>query len=402
MKIYIVGVGVKSHTTNRAIEIINSSDVLIGAKRVLSVFENNNAKRIESYKVCDINKAIEENHLADVISILVSGDSGFFSAAESIVQGINRSVEIIPGISSLSYFAARLSIPFDDINVLSLHGRHGGLVGSVMENHRTFILTDGTNSPRSICRSLYKKGFRNLKVYIGENLSYPNERITVDDISVVMNMDFDPLNVLIIENPRPVNINISLSGIADEEFIRGDVPMTKCEVRRISISKLKINRDDVIYDIGAGTGSVAIEAALSATYGRVYAIEKEEKAINIIESNRIKFKAYNMKVIHGFAPSAMEDLPAADKVFVGGSCGQLESIIENAFYKNPYARIVVNAISLETISEALSCFKKFPFKDVEITQASIAKARSIGEFNMMMGQNPVYIFSGEGNGTWQE
>ncbi|MEG2891934.1 MAG: precorrin-6y C5,15-methyltransferase (decarboxylating) subunit CbiE [Clostridium sp.] len=401
MKIYIVGVGVKSHTTNRAIEIINSSDVLIGAKRVLKVFENNNAKRVEAYKLPDIQRVINNNPFADRISILVSGDSGFFSAAASIIEGIDRDIEIIPGISSLSYFAARLSIPFEDIKVLSLHGRHGGVVGSVMENHRTFILTDGENSPKVICRSLYKRGFRNLLIYIGERLSYSNERIVIDDIENVMNMDFDPLNVVIIENPHPVNKDISLSGIGDEEFIRGNVPMTKCEVRRISVSKMKLNNDDIIYDIGAGTGSVAIEAALSATYGRVYAIEKEDDAVGVLERNRLKFSAYNMKVVHGIAPDCLEDLPCPDTVFIGGSCGRLESIIESVFYKNPYARIVVNAITLETISEALNCFKKFPFNDVEITHVSIAKAKSVGEFNMMMGQNPVYIFSGEGDGTWQ-
>ena len=169
--------------------------------------------------------------------------------------------------------------------------------------------------------------------------------------------------------------------------------MTKEEIRSISISKLRLNKEAIIYDIGAGTGSVSVEMALQAIDGVVYAIEKKSEAVDLIEENKKKFGADNLVVIDGIAPEAMEQLPEPTHAFIGGSSGNLKDIMMLLLYKNPKVRIVINAITLETISEALHCVKNLEVAEVEVVQISISKSQTIGDYHMMMGQNPVYIIS---------
>ena len=167
--------------------------------------------------------------------------------------------------------------------------------------------------------------------------------------------------------------------------------MTKSEVRAVSISKLNLLNDSIIYDIGAGSGSVSIEAALCAYKGTVYAIEKKHDAVELIEKNKIKFGVSNIEVIEGSAPEKMDDLPVPTHAFIGGSSGNLSEIIEKLLEKNKNIRIVINAITLETISEALECLKKFEFEETEILSLTVSKSKKLGNYNMMMGQNPIYI-----------
>ena len=182
-------------------------------------------------------------------------------------------------------------------------------------------------------------------------------------------------------------------GLEDEAFLRDKVPMTKSEVRSISLSKLQLTEDAVVYDVGAGTGSVSIEIALQAAEGEVYAIEKKEEAAALLEKNKRKFAADHLHIIRGLAPEALADLPAPTHVFIGGSSGNLKEILEAVLAKNPHVRIVINAIALETVAEALDCLKTLPVKETDVAAVSVAKAKELGRYHMMMGQNPVYVIS---------
>ncbi|MEG0372015.1 MAG: precorrin-6y C5,15-methyltransferase (decarboxylating) subunit CbiE [Clostridium sp.] len=330
MRVYIVGVGTGSldELTSRARKTVESSDIIIGAKRLLKVFSHTNILSVEAYLGSDVVRAIKENNSLAKVVILVSGDVGFFSATKNILTKLNCDVELIPGISSLAYMSSKISLSWDDMNIVSLHGRDKSIIGNIMKNKKTFILTDKVNNVGVICRTLYDVGFRDLKVHVGENLSYDNEKITTGSINKLMNNDFAPLSVMVVENSNTVDMNISTGGIMDCDFVRGDAPMTKSEVRRISISKLNLLEDDIIYDIGAGTGSVAIEMALTALNGEVYAVEKNPKSVELIKINRSKFLSYNLKVIEGTAPEVLDILPPPDKVFIGGSSGNMDEIIE--------------------------------------------------------------------------
>ena len=184
--------------------------------------------------------------------------------------------------------------------------------------------------------------------------------------------------------------------INDEEFIRDKVPMTKEEVRSLSIIKLGLKEDSIFYDIGAGTGSISIEAALNVPEGKVFSIEKKEEAVELINKNKKKFKVDNLYVVSGKAPQVLMNLDLPTNAFIGGSSGNLKEIIEILIYKNPKIKIVINAITLETLSEVLECIKKFPLINVDITQITVAKSRQVAGLNMMTGQNPIYIITLKG------
>lgn len=169
--------------------------------------------------------------------------------------------------------------------------------------------------------------------------------------------------------------------------------MTKSEVRTVSLAKLKLTEDSVCYDIGAGTGSVAVEMALRAHQGMVYAIEKKEDAAALIEENKRKFVTDNLTLIRGTAPAAMCGLPAPTHAFVGGSSGNLREILMLLVRKNKDVRIVINCITLETVTEALQAVKDFDFEESEIVQLGVSRAKELGRYHMMMGENPIYVIT---------
>ncbi len=188
-------------------------------------------------------------------------------------------------------------------------------------------------------------------------------------------------------------------GIRDEEFIRGEVPMTKEEVREISICKLGLSADSVLYDVGSGTGSIAIESARIAKSIKVFAIETNPEAVELIRKNKEKFNAQNIEIIHGLAPDVFEGLPAPTHAFIGGTKGNLKKIFSALMKKNPSMRIVMNAVSLESVSEMTEAIKNNPVTGDEVIQVSISRAKKTGSYHMMQAGNPVFIFSFNFAGT---
>jgi len=180
-------------------------------------------------------------------------------------------------------------------------------------------------------------------------------------------------------------------GLKDSEFIRGDVPMTKEEVRVISISKLALAIDDTVLDIGAGTGSISIECA-RVIEGQVYAIERNPSAVELLHRNKEKFGTHNLQIIEGLAP---DDLPEAEvnKIIIGGSGGRMHEIF-TAIEKYPVRKIVINTITLENSTKAVEQLKAFNYKDIEVVSVNIAKSKMVGNVTMMMGQNPINIITG--------
>lgn len=181
-------------------------------------------------------------------------------------------------------------------------------------------------------------------------------------------------------------------GIPDKEFIRGQIPMTKENIRIISVAKLQLQEDSIVYDIGAGTGSVTVEMAHICRKGKVYAIEQKVEGCDLILQNAEKFHLENIIVCHGSAPECLEALEAPTHVFIGGSSGKLIDIVEGIHKKNPNARFVINAITLETIKTLLELSEtNSAFANMELIEVSIANCKLIGSHHMMQGENPVYI-----------
>lgn len=329
------------------------------------------------------------------IALLVSGDVGFFSAAKSLRQALlpYGEVQLLCGISSMQYFCAKCGVSYEDACIRSLHGRQGSLLGAVSYHTKVFALTGGEHTADAICRTLTQAGLGHLTVHLGENLGDEKERIETGTAAELAQKNCSDLAVLLIENPNAVS---AAQPVQDSMLTRGDVPMTKEEVRWISVNKLQIQPNHMVWDIGAGTGSVTIELARKACDGMVYAIERKEDAVALLQENRKKLGAFNVKVVAGKAPEVLSELPVPDAVFIGGSGGQMHTILKILKEKNPQIRVVVNVIALETLSETIEAMHALHFSNIETIQIAAARGKSVGKYTMMTANNPVFILSGGG------
>ena len=369
------------------LNLINNSDLVIGSTRLINNFNHPNKKAlIKSEEI----KELIDNTPYKKISVLFSGDVNFFSGAKKLINQLDGyHIRIINGLSSMAYLASIVNLSYEEAYIKSLHGRDSYFINHVNLHELCFFLLGGTNNVEFIIRKLNEYGLGDCKLYIGERLSYDDEKITIDKAKNLINQKFDSLASIFVYNP---NYEKNLScGYKDQEFIKKDIPLTKEEIRAITLAKMKLQKDYIVYDIGAGTGSVSIEIARIIEDGIVYAIEKDQDAINVLKENKLKFKCDNIEIIEGMAPDVINDLALPDVIFIGGSGKRLLDILEFLKTKECNARIVLNAITLETINEAMTLFNKYGYC-VEVTQVSISKNRKLGDYNLMMAQNPVYIF----------
>lgn len=423
MKIIIVGggPGTMDFLSSGGAATIKSADVVLTSTRLSDEIASLN----DNIKVMGIGDTIEflKRHSSERdmnIAVLASGDVGFYSIAttirkrllndlqggmhsnDDVLQGSAKNpnagfdnaipdIELIPGLSSFQIFAARLSQGYEDWKLISLHGLDRSILPYASYYRKTFALTGGRWDVASMIDELVNAGLGHVKVYVGERLSMEGEKITVGRADRLSGKEFDKLAVVLIENKNFVKPYQTLK---DDDYYRGKAPMTKEAVRNLSIDALEIAPSDVVWDVGAGSGGVTCAMALKAYESMVYAVEMKKDAIKILRENRSRFGAYNVKIIEGRAPDALIDLPVPDKVFIGGSTGSLREILDMILFKNPKVKIVVNAITLETIGKILDSFKRLNLK-TEIISATIAKSKKLGNYNMMIGENPIYIVKGE-------
>ncbi len=391
-KLSLVGIGMGGDTmTQAARKAIDSADVIIGADRMVDEAGANGKPVYREYLSDKIITYLGENPQYRNAAVILSGDVGFYSGAKKIIEKIDTSefdVEAVCGISTAVYLCSKALIPWQDAYLVSAHGKYCNLVGAADTHSKTFALLNGKEGVRNLCDDLVKYGMGDLDIIIGCDLGSPEERLFRGKASDMSDRDYGTLCAAIILNPNPVHRRMC---IPDTEFIRGDAPMTKSEIRGLSVSKLRIEEDSVVYDIGAGTGSVTIEMALAAYEGWVYAIEKEDAAADLIGQNMLKFRTPNIDVIRGLAPEAMEGLPAPTHAFIGGSSGNLKQIVECLLAKNPDIRMVINAVTVETLGEIASVIKELKLVEEEMINVSVTRTRKVGRYHLMDAQNPVYI-----------
>lgn len=394
MKVYIVGTGMEGRKTltAEAKTIIENAEVLIGARRMVEPFMGMNKQFFISWKSEEIADYLCEKNFITA-AILVSGDCGFYSGTEKLLKALSDyDTEVIASISSPAYLCSKIGKPWQDMRFVSLHGTDGNIVRNVCRNKYCFFLLGGNTNPADVCRALCQYGRGDIKVFIGENLGYENEKITEGRAEDLVSEAFSELSVIITENP--VYERSVRSGITDSEFIRENVPMTKSEVRSTVISKLNIGRKDVCWDIGCGTGSVSVEMAMQCFDGKVYSVDKNKEAVGLTRENALKFGCDNIEIISGSAPDILGDFPAPDRVFVGGSQGKINEIFDIVFRKNPFAQIVVTTVSIETLNGAVSAFEKHGISCPDIVQLAVTRTKKVGAHTMLSAENPVFIIKG--------
>lgn len=394
---YLIGIGMGNPETLTlgAMRRIRESGLLIGARRMLEAFPEHPGQKEALIRAEDIAAAVRA--FDGTVSVLLSGDPGFYSGAAKLydlLDGVR--VETVPGISSVNYFCAKLHTSWQDVKLVSVHGRAANAVGEIQSHEKTFLLTGNTCTAGDLCRLLTEAGLGHVTVHVGERLSYEDEHITSGTAEELADRTFDNLAVVLAENPRPMGWNQGAPCLWDDQLIRGKTPMTKETVRTLAVARLGITPESTLWDVGAGTGSVSAACAMAAWKGRVFAVEKEPEALDLIARNREALGLWNLQVVPGEAPAVLADLPKPDAVFIGGSSGSMDRIFRVALEKNPQVRICLTAVSLESLTDGLNCLQSFKLENVDVTQISAAQAKTLGRYHMMMGQNPVYILSGEG------
>ena len=397
LRVNIVGIGPGNPDllTGEARQAIAASNILLGDKRMLSAFADSSKTVYDTIKTSAIAEvAAKADPAKDVLAVLVSGDVGFFSLAKTI-SGKLPDCECVRycGISSLVYFASKLQLSWDDAKIVSMHGRDQNLVAAVAQNKKVFSLTGGDHSPQALCKQLCEHGLGQVLVYVGENLSYPEEKITQGTAEEISALSFPSLSVMMLLNDEANCFEPTVHGLADDLFMRSKVPMTKQEVRSVSMSKLMPKATDVIYDIGAGTGSCSVELALIAKQGKVWAFERNPVAVELLGKNKELFGLTNLDVIAGEALENIKAMPAPDCVFVGGSGGDLCEMLDVIYAKNSKCRIVINAITVETLAQVAAYYKEHSDYSLEIVNVFVARSKKLGSYNLMMAQNPVYVMT---------
>lgn len=410
MEILLAGVGMGSPgcQTREVAQAIEEADILLGAKRLLAHCQPKLEKRpyYRAEEILPYLMEIQEQNLLSErrrVVILFSGDSGFYSGCQSLYQALQEEVleerlkarvRILPGISSVAYLASCIGESYQDAAVYSMHGKPlKNLAGKIQRSPKTFLLTSGPADINQLGRELMAADMPDCQVTVGAALSYESQQLLRLTPAECMDFEEEGLYTCFVRNPHAGPAGTLTHGMADTAFIREKVPMTKEEVRSVSICKLHLTRDSVVYDIGSGTGSVAVEIARLSPDIQVYALEQKKEAVSLIGKNRQKFGLTNLTVMEGTAPEKLEQLPEATHAFIGGSGGRLREILSVLRQINPGMRVVINAISMETISELKEILSMDGIMEKDLVQLQASRAREIGSYHLMQGENPVWICS---------
>ena len=392
-----LGGGGQETMTAECAAALRNARCILGAKRLLEHLPRGcTDNRIAAVRAQELLDAILGQQGGCVV--VFSGDAGFYSGARRLLPLLAQRgipVQVLPGVSSVQLFAARLGRPWQDWELVSAHGVDCNVIGAVSRGKPAFFLTGGALGPGEFCRMLADAGLGFLPVAVGENLSGPEEKITTSTAAELAGRSFASLSVLLAE-PAP-RFERRSPGLPDGMFVRGQAPMTKQEVRAAALAKLGVGPSDVLWDVGAGTGSVSVELALSAPEGQVFAVECDEDACALVRENKRKFSTWNLQLVEGKAPQALAGLPAPDAVFIGGTKGGMEDIVGQVLAKNENARICISAIALETLSAAVTALEKHGL-EADVAQIAVSRTRPAGKLHLLMANNPTFLITGERHG----
>lgn len=414
MRIDLIGAGPgrESLMTSEAGEALKKAEIIFGSERMTAPYKDR--ETYPKYLAGDIIPVLEERR-PERAAVLFSGDSGFCSGASKMLtelsawfeeSGIGHEIRLHPGISSFAYLSAVTGEPYTDAGLCSMHGRAGDernekeVLRAVKEHRSTYLLLSGCEDVRKLGGMLIVNGLGGCMVVLGRQLSYPEERIELLSPEECTHVTESGLYTALIMNGGAAadeaadaaeGAGALMPVIGDGEFIRAKVPMTKENIRHLSIIKLGLREDSVFYDIGSGTGSVACEAAMLSSSLKVYAVEMRKAACELTKKNAEKFGLSNIRIVNGRAPEAFEGLEAPTHAFIGGSSGSLRDMLD-AFAMAPgRVRVVINAVSLETMAEIQRLLPEYEVTDLSIEQISVTRSRELGSYHLMTAENPVII-----------
>ena len=406
-KLVIVGVGDDGldGMTESARRIIADADLILGTPSMLTLLESMPARKeaLEPEMPAALKQVREA--LAESKPVLVSsGDPLFYGVARYLCDRLGKDqFEVVPHVSSMQLAFARVKESWDDAYLTSLAGRPiEVVVDRIRTAEKVGLFSSDEAPPNRVAQALLDRGIDYFRAYVCENLGSPDERVTQAELSELAEMEFDPLNVMIlVRKPnRPDRASRSgrhrMFGNPDDVFAQ-TLPkrglITQAEVRSIALAQLDIRPDSVVWDIGAGSGSVAIEAAQLASQGTVYAIEPEAADVALIEANAESFGVPNIRPIVGRAPEVLTDLPEPDAIFVGGTGRQVGVVLRAAFARLcPGGRMAVNVVTVDGLAAALETLKQLT-PDVEVWNITISRGIEQMDRVRFEAMNPTFLLA---------
>ena len=400
--ISIIGMGLSpKDLTEEYLELIYQADILVGGKRLLDFFKDSPAQKIKINRdIKCVIELIKTRMQSDKIAVLASGDPLFYGIGSLLIKSLSsENVTIYPNISSVAAAFSRLKMPWHDAHIVSLHGRNKErlLLPILAKKDKVAVFTDPENNPSWLASYLLDQGIFDYDMCVLEQLGAPSERVQWYTPEKAVETQYSEPNLVILKRRAPLSKEISeiYSGMPEYLFDHQEGLITKAEIRAVTLSKLRLMPDHIMWDLGAGSGSVSIEASMFVSRGKIFAVEKNPKRIRHIETNKKRFNVRNLEIIQSELPEGLDKLPVPDRIFIGGGGKDLEKIIHSASsYIKPDGVMVINTILIPNIETVLKTLNSEGFRTA-VVQVHINRGREMPWGERLEAENPVWIISGE-------
>ncbi|HKJ97826.1 MAG TPA: precorrin-6y C5,15-methyltransferase (decarboxylating) subunit CbiE [Desulfotignum sp.] len=403
--VYVIGIGQgKEDLTTRQLDIIANADILVGGQRLLNLFFGHKAERLVIDRHIDrVIRRIKDEMVTRQVVVLASGDPLFYGIGTTLLTHIDKNhIQILSNVSCVAAAFAAIKEPWHDARIISLHGKSmdGFSFSGLAWENRVAFLTSPKKDPGFIARNLLRENVSGFGFCVLENIGYTRDRkITwFHSYAEVMSRNFSHPNMVILLRNKDLPANVSHEtylGMEDNLFQHAGGLITKSEIRSISLSRLKlVKKDHILWDIGSGSGSVSIEAALAIPKGSVFAIEKNRHRTEDIFHNIKKFRCPNIQVVPQAFPDGAHTLPPPDRVFVGGGGRHLDIVLEAACdHLMETGIIVINTVLIQNMERAFTFLENKQFSPAMV-QVQVSRSQAMPFGNRLESLNPVWIISG--------
>ncbi len=406
VEIHIIGLavtpGVKPDAL--AMQALNQAELVIGSARQLGMTKPYLQAGQKQQVLPKLDELVSLVKHYQKIAVLASGDPLYYGIARWFYQKFpSGQIHTYPAVSSIQAACHALGLALQDVDVISLHGRPLQKIRTKLRQNQTLVvLSDKHSTPQRLAQECIAAGFDQSNIWVCENLA--DEKQTVRKFRAGdlqgSNQAFEPLHISIIKTAGKGGVLPEFPGIPDHHFVtdgrvQGRGMLSKREVRLQVLSLMQTARDDVIWDIGAGCGGVAVELAYWNEHANVFAVEHHAARLQCLEENREKFGVVtNLNIIQGRAPQALTDLPNPDKVFIGGSDGELDSLLKQVWQKLPQYGVLLASAVTETTRQQLLSFVEAHQDDAEIEtlQVAVSKGEMLAGQLLYRPKLPVSLF----------
>jgi precorrin-6Y C5,15-methyltransferase (decarboxylating) len=398
-QVHVVGLGIDHREIAPTIlKRFESAEVLVGGDRLLDLFRDHPGIKIpvKSPLGSVIGRVKKEMQLHRDVVVLADGDPLFFGIGRVLLREIPFGrLFFMPSVSSVQSACSEFKIPWDDMISLSLHGKNSGIVEELypylksQDSIKIALLTDPVNTPGKIAQVLLDAGLEGLTIHVAEDLGGSYQKTGSYSLEQASSMGFHPLNVVVLTGK--IKWARGVFGRREDAYRHRGGLVTKAEVRSIVIGFLEIPSKGVMWDIGAGSGSVSIEAAGLAPGLRIIAVEKDRERVEDIRANIRRYQILNIELIEGSAPEVLNGLPEPDRVFIGGGGSDLPSILKEVVCRlEGRGPVVATAITLESLMLLTGNLVMDGFR-IEVSQIQVSRLKPLGQGRILSAQNPVFV-----------